>query len=90
MIRLRVEDQESIRSIEVSLDYLTLGRAPGCTIHLKDAEVGRFHASLQRTGTTLRLVTSGRGGGTWLNGRPVAEEFGRRCAAACACRALRF
>ncbi len=74
MIRLRIEDQESVRSVEVSLDYLTIGRVPGCTLHLKDSTVGRFHASLERVGTGMRLVTSGRGGGTWLNGNPVAES----------------
>jgi serine/threonine-protein kinase PknK len=74
LIRLRVEDQASVRSIEVDLDYLTIGRAPGCTLPLKDPEVGRFHASLERAGTALRLVTTGRGAGTWLNGRPVTED----------------
>jgi transcriptional regulator with GAF, ATPase, and Fis domain/pSer/pThr/pTyr-binding forkhead associated (FHA) protein len=74
LIRLRIEDQESVRSVEVNLDYLTLGRAPGCTLHLKDSEVGRFHASLERDGTALLLVPSGRGAGTWLNGRPVEDS----------------
>jgi serine/threonine-protein kinase PknK len=73
LIRLRIEDQEAVRSVEVTLDYLTFGRAPGCTIPLQDTAVGRFHASLERSGTKLRLVTSGRGGGTWVNGRPVED-----------------
>jgi transcriptional regulator with GAF, ATPase, and Fis domain len=71
---LRIEDQESVRSLEVSLDYVTLGRAAGCTIPLKDPAVGRFHASLERSGTALKLVTSGRGAGTWINGRPVEDQ----------------
>jgi transcriptional regulator with GAF, ATPase, and Fis domain len=74
MIRLRIEDREAVRSVEVNLDYLTIGRAPGCNLHLTDPTVGRFHASFERDGTSLLLVPSGRGGGTWVNGRPVGES----------------
>jgi serine/threonine-protein kinase PknK len=74
VIRLRVEDQQTVRAIEVNLEHLTLGRASGCTVHLPDTSVGRFHASLEREGATLRLTPSGRGGGTWINGRPVETE----------------
>ncbi len=73
MIRFRVEEESAVRQIEVVLDYITIGRALGCTIPLKDLQVARFHASLERKGTGLLLKPSGRGVGTWLNGSPVEE-----------------
>ncbi len=73
MIRFRVEEESGTRTLDIDLDDLTVGRAPGCSVALKDPAVGRFHASLQRDGTILRLVVSGRGGGTWVNGRPVTD-----------------
>ena len=74
MIRFRIEDQATVRSVEIVLDHITVGRAMGCHLSLRDQSVGRYHASLRRDGTELVLVTSGRGQGTYLNGHPVEES----------------
>jgi transcriptional regulator with GAF, ATPase, and Fis domain len=73
MIRFRVEEPTRVRLLEVDFDAMTVGRAAGCTIAIDDPMVGRFHASLQRDGVVVKVVLSGRGGGSWLNGRPLSE-----------------
>jgi len=59
------------RQIELTTDYLTVGREPTCHVCLDDPHVSRTHAALQRRGGTVYVQDLGSSGGTFVNGNPT-------------------
>jgi pSer/pThr/pTyr-binding forkhead associated (FHA) protein len=64
-------DAISGRRIELSKDYLVVGREPTCDVRLDDPHVSRTHAALRRRGSTVYVEDLGSSGGTFVNGNPV-------------------
>lgn len=68
--RLVILAPEAIRGrqIELTRDYLTVGREPSCDVRLDDPHVSRTHAALERRGGTVYVQDLGSSGGTFVNG----------------------
>lgn len=64
-------DAISGRRIELSKDYLVVGREPTCDVRLDDPHVSRTHAALRRRGSAVYVQDLGSSGGTFVNGNPV-------------------
>jgi len=64
-------DAISGRRIELSKDYLVVGREPTCDVRLDDPHVSRTHAALERRGSAVYVQDLGSSGGTFVNGNPV-------------------
>jgi pSer/pThr/pTyr-binding forkhead associated (FHA) protein len=60
------------RRIELSGDYLVVGREPACDVQLDDPHVSRTHAALQRRGNAVYVQDLGSSGGTFVNESPAA------------------
>lgn len=56
------------RGFPVRRTRLVLGRAPGCEIELKSADISRRHAALSPDGDDYRIEDLGSTGGTFVNG----------------------
>jgi pSer/pThr/pTyr-binding forkhead associated (FHA) protein len=65
-------DALSGRHIELSKDYLVVGREPTCDVWLDDPHVSRTHAALQRRGNAVSVEDFGSSGGTFVNGARTA------------------
>ncbi|HEY2307240.1 MAG TPA: FHA domain-containing protein, partial [Streptosporangiaceae bacterium] len=59
--RLVVLAPEAIRGrqIELTADYLTVGREPNCDVRLDDPHVSRTHAALERRDGTVYVQDLG-------------------------------
>jgi pSer/pThr/pTyr-binding forkhead associated (FHA) protein len=60
------------RRIELSGDYLVVGREPDCDVRFDDLHVSRKHAALQRRGNAVYVNDLGSSGGTFVNESPAA------------------
>jgi hypothetical protein len=60
------------RRIELSGDYMVVGREPACDVRFDDPHVSRTHAALQRRGNAVYVQDLGSSGGTFVNGSPAA------------------
>lgn len=56
------------RRIELSGEYMTVGRDPGCDVRFDDPHMSRTHAALQRRGDAVYVQDLGSSGGTFVNG----------------------
>jgi predicted CXXCH cytochrome family protein len=86
------EGREIVRSSRVEGDYLTIGRAPECDVHLTDLAAALRHAVVERTADRL-AVTAGEGLTVEVNGRKVTNgriELGTGGDILIASHALRF
>ena len=54
--------------IELTREYMTVGREPTCDVRLDDPHVSRTHAALERRGDSVYLQDLGSSGGTFVNG----------------------
>jgi FHA domain len=59
------------RLIEISGEYLTVGRESTCDVRLDDPHVSRKHAALERRGDAVFVKDLGSSGGTFVNGTPA-------------------
>jgi len=57
--------------IELTAEYMTVGREPACDVRLDDPHVSRTHAALQRRGDSVYVQDLGSSGSTFVNGNPV-------------------
>jgi predicted CXXCH cytochrome family protein len=66
------EGREIVRTRRVEGERLTIGRDPGCDVHLTDLAVGLRHASVERAAGRLHLAVEA---GLWveLNGRKTSS-----------------
>jgi pSer/pThr/pTyr-binding forkhead associated (FHA) protein len=60
------------RRIELSADYMVVGREQDCDVRFDDPRVSRTHAALQRRGNAVYVQDLGSSGGTFVNGSPAA------------------
>jgi pSer/pThr/pTyr-binding forkhead associated (FHA) protein len=61
------------RLIEISGDYLTVGRESTSDVRFDDPHVSRTHAALERRGDAVYVKDLGSSGGTYVNGAPVTR-----------------
>jgi len=59
--------------IELTGEYMTVGREPTCDVRLDDPHVSRTHAAMQRRGNSVYVQDLGSSGGTFVNGNPVTR-----------------
>ena len=59
--------------IELTREYMTVGREPTCDVRLDDPHVSRTHAALERRGDSVYLQDLGSSGGTFVNGNLVTR-----------------
>lgn len=73
MARLMIREKKAASSqdFELSLDRITLGRAPDNVLVLNDKAASRHHAELRRSGGSWLLVDLGSSNGTWVEGEKV-------------------
>ncbi len=68
-LRLTVVEPEAQRGESFELaDELTIGRAPGCGVHVDDSYTSNLHARLFRNDGVLWVEDLGSTNGTWVNG----------------------
>jgi pSer/pThr/pTyr-binding forkhead associated (FHA) protein len=64
------------RQIDLTAEYLTVGREPTCDVRLDDPHVSRAHAALQRRDGAVYVQDLGSSGGTFVNGnRTTSAEL---------------
>ena len=64
-------DSDRARRIELSQDYMVVGRTPGCEVRFQDPHVSRAHAALHRRGDAVYVQDLGSSGGTFIGGTAV-------------------
>jgi hypothetical protein len=62
------------RRIELSGDYLVVGREQTCDVRLDDPHVSRTHAALERRGDGIYVQDLRSSGGTFVNGAPATSR----------------
>lgn len=62
------------RRIDLSGDYLIVGREQTCDVRLDDSHVSRTHAALERRGNGVYVQDLGSSGGTFVNGVPTTSR----------------
>ena len=67
------DGREIVRPSRVEGDRLTIGRDPGCDVHLTDLAVALTHATVERAGPAVLSVAAGPGLYVELNGRKVTS-----------------
>ena len=53
---------------------MTVGRAPGCAVHINDPTVSSLHARIARSNTGTVAEDLGSRNGTWINGRRLSGQ----------------
>jgi hypothetical protein len=64
-------NSDRARRIELSQDYMVVGRMPGCEVRFEDPHVSRAHAALYRRGDAVYVQDLGSSGGTFIGGTAV-------------------
>ena len=73
MFRLIVLGDGSVRTIPLLGSRWIIGRAPECTVPLRDPTVSRRHIGLERHGECFRFQDLGGSNPILLDGRPVSQ-----------------
>jgi diguanylate cyclase (GGDEF)-like protein len=61
------------RRIEVGTEPLTIGRSPGCEVHIDQESVSRQHCRIRFDGNDFLVRDLGSTNGTYVNGIPVDD-----------------
>jgi DNA-binding SARP family transcriptional activator len=73
-LHIHVRGPEHSADLELSGRLITVGRAPGNDVLLKDPLVSGTHAALERVGAAWAIRDLGSRNGTWVNGQRLAGE----------------
>src|SRR5215472_10860085 len=65
--------------IELTAEYMTVGREPACDVRLDDPHVSRTHAALQRRGDSVYVQDLGSSGSTFVNGNRATTAQLQHC-----------
>ena len=71
MITLVLKEGVESRTLKLTVDTITLGRAKDNTISINDRKISRLHAKIERIGATYQIRDLESGNGTRINGRRV-------------------
>lgn len=71
--RLVILGEGSVRTVPLSGQRWVLGRAPDCTIPLRDPTVSRRHLAIERNGDCFRFQDLGGSNPILLDGRPANQ-----------------
>jgi len=71
VLKVQTKKSDTIEEFELSLDRITIGRAPDNVLVLDDKAASRHHAEIQRSPEGWRLKDLGSSNGTWVDGKKV-------------------
>jgi len=70
---LKVVEPAGYRGTTYDLsDEITVGRAPGCGVHVEDAYTSNLHARVYRRDGTIWVEDLGSTNGTWVNAERIS------------------
>lgn len=69
-----IQGRDQGKRFELEEPRITIGRIAGNTIQLRDTEISREHAQLEREDDQYRIADLGSSNGTFVNGKQVRES----------------